>query len=88
MKYENNNLRCKFTDDHQEVSFHLSNSLDTQQVQDMPDIEKQIVTAFMTCAEWLKIAAEKNAQSIKVDINGKTVIDKKPDFDTNKNQFN
>ena len=81
-------LSVKFTDDHQAVSFNLSNSLESQQVQDMPAVEKLIVTAFMTCAEWLKRAASANNQSITLDINGKTVIDKKPDLDTNNPQFN
>lgn len=76
-------LSVKFTDNHQTVSFNLSNSLEKDQVQDMPPIEKQIVTAFMTCAEWLKRAAEANNQSITLDINGKNVIDKKPDLETN-----
>lgn len=81
-------LSAKFDDSHQTVSFNLSNSLETVQVQDMPPVEKMIVTAFMTCAEWLKRAAQTNNQSITLNINGKTVIDKKPDLDTNNSQFN
>ena len=76
-------LSVKFTDIHQAVSFNLSNSLEKDQVQDMPAVEKQIVTAFMTCAEWLKRAAAANSQTITLDINGKNVIDTKPDLDTN-----
>lgn len=76
-------LSVKFTDTHQAVSFNLSNSLEKEQVQDMPAVEKQIVTAFMTCAEWLKRAAAANNQTITLDINGKNVIDTKPDLDTN-----
>lgn len=81
-------LSCKFDEAQQTISFILPDALEKQNVQDMPDIEKQIITAFITSIEWLKIAASKNSQSIKVDINGKNIIDKKPDFDTNKTQFN